>query len=117
MSEIKVTAINEHKENKVIKIPTTEIKEDENRVESAQKLIVKVRESEPQKPKQFVVKVESKQPEELKSFEKCVFAFSVDKEMADRLKTYAEVTGLAVNEIITESIKEYLATHIDPDRT
>lgn len=75
MSEIKVTAINEHKENKVIKIPITEIKEDENRVESAQKLVVKVWESEPQKPEQFVVKVESKQPEELKSFEQCVFAF------------------------------------------
>jgi hypothetical protein len=57
MSDIKITVVNRSKEQEVIRIPVTEIKEDENRVESAQKLIVKVQESEPPKPVQFVVKI------------------------------------------------------------
>ena len=55
MGDIKITVVNRRKE--INQIPVTEIKEDENRVESAQKLIVKVQESEPPKPVQFVVKI------------------------------------------------------------
>lgn len=57
MGDIKITVVNRSKEQELIRIPVTEIKEDENRVESAQKLIVKVQESEPPKPGQFVVKI------------------------------------------------------------
>ena len=44
MGDIKITVVNRSKEQELIRIPVTEIKEDENRVESAQKLIVKVQE-------------------------------------------------------------------------
>jgi len=57
MGDIKITVVNRSKEQELIRIPVTEIKEDENRVESAQKLIVKVQESEPPKPVQFVEKI------------------------------------------------------------
>ncbi len=57
MGDIKITVVNRSKEQELIRIPVTEIKEDENRVESAQKLIVKVQEFEPPKPVQFVVKI------------------------------------------------------------
>ena len=57
MGDIKITVVNRSKEQELIRIPVTEIKEDENRVESAQKLIVKAQESEPPKPVQFVVKI------------------------------------------------------------
>lgn len=57
MGDIKITVVNRSKEQELIRIPVTEIKEDENRVESAQKLIVNVQESEPPKPVQFVVKI------------------------------------------------------------
>lgn len=52
--KIKITVVSRSKEKEVIKIPVIEIKEDENRVESAQKLIVKVQESELPKPLQLV---------------------------------------------------------------
>lgn len=60
MSDIKITVVSRSKEKEVIKIPVIEIKEDENRVESAQKLIVRVQESELPKPLQLVVKIKEK---------------------------------------------------------
>lgn len=61
MSDIKITVVSRSKEKEVIKIPVIEIKEDENRVESAQKLIEKVQESELPKPLQLVVKIKEKE--------------------------------------------------------